>query len=71
MSQFSFSFIKFSWRYVPTNIMTYYKVIVIKTVQYWQKNGQIDQRNTIESPERNSYKYSQLIFDKGAKGMQW
>ena len=50
--------------------MTYYKVIVIKTVQYWQKNGQIDQRNTIESPERNSYKYSQLIFDKGAKGMQ-
>ena len=32
---------------------------------------QKDQRNRKESPEIDLYKYSQLIFDKGTKAIQW
>ena len=44
---------------------------VIKPVWYWRKNRQKDQRNRKESPEIDLYKYSQLIFDKGTKAIQW
>ena len=37
---------------------------------YCQKNRQIDLWTTTESPEIDSHKYSQLIFDKGAKAAQ-
>lgn len=33
--------------------------------------GQTDKRKRTESPEINPYKHSQLIFVKGAKGIQW
>ena len=42
---------------------------IIKTVQYWQKSWQIDQWKRIKNLEIDPY--SQLIFDREAKAIQW
>jgi len=51
------------------DIKLYYRAIVIRTAWYWCRDRWVDQWSRIEDPEVNTYGY--LIFDKGAKTIQW
>jgi hypothetical protein len=44
---------------------------VIKTTWYLDSDRQVDQWNRIEDSEMNPHTYGHLIFDKGAKIIQW
>ena len=43
----------------------------METVWYWHKKREVDQWNRIEDTDFNPQTYEHLIFDKGAKSIQW
>ena len=53
------------------NLKLYYRAIVVQTVWFWNNNRYIALWNRTTSPETNPCIYDQLIYDKGAKNIQW
>jgi hypothetical protein len=53
------------------NLKLYYREIMIKTAWDWYSDRQVDQWNRMEDPEKNPHTYAHLIFDNGAKTIQW
>ena len=53
------------------DLKLYSRTIVIKAACYWYNSRQVDHWNRIQDPEMNPHTYGHLIFDKGAKTIQW
>jgi hypothetical protein len=53
------------------NFKLYFRAIAIKTAWYWHKNSYENQWNRIDDLDINPHSCTHLIFDKGAKNIQW
>ena len=54
-----------------SNFLISQLIIVIRRMWYWHKDTPIHQTKRKESPKINPHIYQQMIFDKGAKIIQW
>jgi hypothetical protein len=59
------------WRYHHTQLQTILQSNSNKNSMVLAYKQNEDHWNRIEDPDMNSHNYTQLIFDKGAKNMQW
>ena len=53
------------------DLKLYYRAIVIKTEWCWYRDRQVQNWKKKDDPEMTPYYYGHLIFDKGAKFIQW
>jgi hypothetical protein len=53
------------------DLKLYYRTIMIKIACYWYSDRQVDQWNRIDDPQMKPLTCGHLIFDKGAKTIQW
>ena len=65
------STIKNSGRIAIPDLKLGFRAVMIMTAWYWYSDRQVDQWYRIEDPEMNTHIYGHLIFDKGAKTIQW
>jgi hypothetical protein len=54
-----------------SDLRLYYRAIVIKTPWYWYSNRHVYQWNRAEDSGMNPHTYGYLIFDRGAKIIQF
>ena len=60
-----------SGRIAIPDLKLYYRATVIKIARYWYTDRQVEQWNRTEDAELCPPTYGHLIFDKGAKTIQW
>ena len=60
-----------AWDITLPGFRWYYKATVIKTAWYWYKNSCTDQWTRTDNLKIYPHTYSQLIFKKGGKNIQW